>query len=210
MKKEFCLIAATLMTTHAWAQAQNAKDLKKSAEQKTEAKMAADLKQGVTFAEATLAPKSGSKVAGTVVFSRVKNGVQVLASITGGTPGKHGIHIHEKGDCSAADASSAGGHFNPTGAPHAGVTAQARHVGDLGNITVKADGVGLLNLDIPAVSGFTSWDSIIGKAVVVHAKVDDEKSQPAGAAGDRIACGVIQATTATSTDGADAKKQPQK
>lgn len=210
MKKEFYLIAATFLTSHAWAQAQNSKDLKQTAERKTEAKMAADLKQGVTFAEATLAPKSGSKVSGTVVFSRLKNSVQVIASITGGTPGKHGIHIHENGDCSAADASSAGGHYNPTGAPHAGPAAPARHVGDLGNITVKEDGVGLLTLDVPAISGFTSWDSIIGKAVVVHAKVDDEKSQPAGAAGDRIACGVIQAATATSSDGTGAKKQPQK
>jgi Cu-Zn family superoxide dismutase len=202
MKKVFCGLALTLAAAPAWAQVQNTRDVKQNAEQRTEAKMASDLKQGVTFAEATLAPKSGSKVSGTVVFSRVKDGVQVIASITGGTAaGKHGIHIHEKGDCSAADASSAGGHFNPTGAPHAGPTASARHVGDLGNITVKEDGVGYLTLDIPNVNGFTDWNSIIGKAVVVHAKADDEKSQPAGAAGDRIACGVIQGVTT---------KQPQK
>ncbi len=199
MKTEKCLIAVAFITTQAWAQAQNTKEMRKSAEQKTEAKMAADLKQGVTFAEATLAPKSGSKVQGSVIFSRMQNGMQVLASITGGTPGKHGIHIHEKGDCSAADAASAGAHFNPTGAPHAGPEAHARHVGDLGNITVKEDGVGLLSLDVPIVNGFTNWDSIIGKSVVVHAKVDDEKSQPAGASGDRIACGVIQAAKAKST-----------
>jgi Cu-Zn family superoxide dismutase len=210
MKKEFCALALTLVTAPAWAQAQNTRDAKQNAEQRTEAKIASDLKQGVTFAEATLTPKSGSKVSGTVVFSRVQNAVQVIASITGGTPGKHGIHIHEKGDCSAADASSAGGHFNPTGAAHAGPAAQARHVGDLGNITVKEDGVGYLNLDVPAVHGFTDWNSIIGKAVVVHAKVDDEKSQPAGAAGDRIACGVIQAVTAQGQSGRGAKKQSQK
>ncbi|HET9236571.1 MAG TPA: superoxide dismutase family protein [Oligoflexus sp.] len=210
MKKEFCVLALTLVTAPAWAQTQNTRDLKQNAEQRTEAKMASDLKQGVTFAEATLAPKSGSKLSGTVIFSRVQNAVQVIASITGGTPGKHGIHIHEKGDCSAADASSAGGHFNPTGAPHAGPTAQARHVGDLGNITVKGDGVGYLTLDVPNVNGFTDWNSIIGKAVVVHAKVDDEKSQPAGAAGDRIACGVIQGVTAQGPSQTDAKKQPQK
>jgi Cu-Zn family superoxide dismutase len=210
MKKEFCALALTLVTAQAWAQAQNTRDLKQNAEQRTEAKMASDLKQGVTFAEATLAPKSGSKVSGTVVFSRVQNAVQVIASITGGTPGKHGIHIHEKGDCSAADASSAGGHFNPTGAPHAGPTAQARHVGDLGNITVKEDGVGYLTLDVPTLNGFTDWNAIVGKAVVVHAKGDDEKSQPAGAAGDRIACGVIQAATAQSQTEMGAKKQPNK
>jgi Cu-Zn family superoxide dismutase len=210
MKKEFCFFAATLLASQAWAQAQNSKDLKQNAEQKTEAKMAADLKEGATFAEATLAPKSGSKVTGTVLFNHTKNGVQVIASVTGGTAGRHGIHIHEKGDCSAADASSAGGHFNPTGAPHSGPTASARHVGDLGNITIKKDGVGYLTLDLPPVNGFTDWNQIIGKAVVVHAKVDDEKSQPAGAAGDRIACGVIQGVGETTNVGADAKQQQQK
>jgi Cu-Zn family superoxide dismutase len=207
MKKEFCFFAATLLGSQAWAQAQNVKDLKRDAEQKTEAKMAADLKEGVTFAEATLAPKSGSKVTGTVLFNRTQKGVQVIASVTGGSAGRHGIHIHEKGDCSAADASSAGGHFNPTGAPHAGPTAPARHVGDLGNITIKKDGIGYLTLEIPPVNGFTDWNQIIGKAVVVHAKIDDQKSQPAGAAGDRIACGVIQATGAAKSEGADTQQQ---
>jgi Cu-Zn family superoxide dismutase len=210
MKKEFCALALALVTTQAWAQAQNTRDVKQNAEQRTEAKIASDLKQGVTFAEATLAPKSGSKVSGTVIFSRVQNAVQVIASISGGTPGKHGIHIHEKGDCSAADASSAGAHFNPTGAPHAGPAAQVRHVGDLGNITVKEDGIGYLTLDVPTLHGFTDWNAIVGKAVVLHAKADDEKSQPAGAAGDRIACGVIQAAAAQGQGETGTKKQPHK
>lgn len=208
MKKEISFIAATLLASQAWAQnnAQSSATLRDQAEQKTEAKMAKDLKQGDTFAEATLAPKSGSKVLGTVLFNRGPNGLHVVASVTGATPGRHGIHIHENGDCSAPDASSAGGHFNPTGAPHAGPNAPARHVGDMGNITVKKDGTGYLTVDIPAVTGFTNWDEIIGKSVVLHAKGDDLKSQPAGAAGDRIACGVIGAINRPS---ADAKK-PQK
>ncbi|WP_218109901.1 superoxide dismutase family protein [Oligoflexus tunisiensis] len=200
MKKEISVVVLSLLTSQAWAQAQNPKDLRNQGERKTEAKMAADLKKGDTFAEATLAAKSGSKVRGTVLFNRTDKGVQVIASITGGPAGKHGFHIHEKGDCSAPDASSAGGHFNPTGAPHAGLNAPTRHVGDLGNITINKDGKGMLTTDIPNVSGFSDWNTIIGKAVVVHAKADDEKSQPSGAAGDRIACGVIGAT----------KKQAQK
>ncbi|HYX37378.1 MAG TPA: superoxide dismutase family protein [Oligoflexus sp.] len=200
MKMELGFCLAALVATQALAQ--DTATLKKNAEEKTQAKMTQDLKQGVTFAEATLAPKSGSKMAGTVVFNRSDKGLQIVASVTGGTPGRHGIHIHEKGDCSAADASTAGGHFNPTGAPHAAPTAQARHVGDLGNITVKQDGVGLLSLDVPNVKGLTGWDAIVGKSVVVHAQGDDLKTQPSGASGDRIACGVIEATTGPSADAA--------
>jgi Cu-Zn family superoxide dismutase len=200
MKKVLSVCALTLLTSQAWAQAQNPQDLRDRAEEKTEGKMVADLKKGDTFAEATLAPKSGSKVSGTVLFNKTDKGLEVIASITGGTAGAHGIHIHEKGDCSAPDASSAGGHFNPTGAPHAGPDAPARHVGDLGNITINKDGKGILNLDVADVKGFTDWNSIIGKAVILHAKADDLKTQPTGDAGGRIACGVI----------GSAKKQAQK
>jgi len=192
MRRRISLIVATLVASQGWAQ--STQTLGKKDEEKAAAKMAQDIKKGFTFAEATLDPKSGSKMAGTVLFNHGPKGLQVIASITGGTPGKHGFHIHEKGDCSAPDASSAGGHFNPTGATHADPSAQARHVGDLGNIIVKEAGVGYLTLDVPPVKSFTNWDEIIGKSVVVHAKLDDLKSQPAGAAGDRIACGVIQAT----------------
>jgi Cu-Zn family superoxide dismutase len=191
MRKEISFLVATLVASQGWAQ--STQTGRNKAEEKAATKMAQDPKQGVTFAEATLTPKSGSQVAGTVLFNRGPKGLQVIASITGGTPGKQGFHIHEKGDCSAPDASSAGGHFNPTGATHADPNAVSRHAGDLGNITVKEDGVGYLLLDLPPVKGFTNWDEIIGKSVVVHAKLDDLKSQPAGAAGDRIACGVIQA-----------------
>lgn len=205
-------IFALLLTAPAWAEQKpasstpgQAQTLPEAAEQKTENKMAQELQQGTTFAEATLAPRSGSKVSGTVLFNRGPKGLQVIASITGAPAGKHGIHIHEKGDCSAKDASSAGGHYNPLGAPHAGPETAARHVGDLGNITAKKDGVGYLMLDLPEVKGFTNWDDIIGKSVVVHAKGDDMKSQPAGASGDRIACGVIQAAA---TPNAQSKPAP--
>src|SRR5215467_8432315 len=92
-----------------------------------------------------LHPTAGNKVSGTVTFTPVADGVQVRAEIAGLTPGKHGFHIHEFGDCSAADASSAGAHFNPTNQPHAGPDTGARHEGDMGNI--EADSSGNAKLD---------------------------------------------------------------
>src|SRR5215211_8873948 len=92
-----------------------------------------------------LHPSAGNKVTGTVTFTPVTDGVQVHAEIAGLTPGKHGFHIHEFGDCSAADASSAGAHFNPTNQPHAGPDTGARHEGDMGN--AEADSSGKAKLD---------------------------------------------------------------
>src|SRR5437879_12267120 len=88
-------------------------------------------------AVAVLHPTAGSKVNGTVTFTEEADGVRVRAEITGLTPGNHGFHIHEFGDCSAADASSAGAHFNPTNNPHAGPDAAERHVGDMGNVEAE-------------------------------------------------------------------------
>lgn len=148
------------------------------------------------FATAKLEAKSASKVAGTVTFNKTDKGLEMVAKLTGATPGPHGIHIHEKGDCSSADAKSAGDHFNPTKAPHAGPDQAARHGGDLGNITVNADGTGQLTLLVPEVQGLSDWGTIVGRSVVVHEKADDLKSQPSGDAGARIACGVIAAVPA--------------
>jgi Cu-Zn family superoxide dismutase len=129
-------------------------------------------------------------VRGTVNFIRDGDGLRVEADIIGLTPGSHGFHIHEKGDCSAVDASSAGGHFNPTGMPHSGPGDHQRHVGDFGNLEAKEGGKAHFSRIFPdlKVDGETS---IIGKAVIVHAKADDLKTQPSGDAGGRVACGVI-------------------
>ncbi len=140
-----------------------------------------------TKAIAVLSSASGSQVTGTVMFTKSGNGVQVVAEISGLTPGKHGFHVHEFGDCSAADAASAGGHFNPTKDPHAGHDADKRHMGDLGNL--EADAAGKARLDLTDKK--IKIDSIIGKAVIVHEKADDLKTQPTGDAGGRVACGVI-------------------
>jgi Cu-Zn family superoxide dismutase len=141
-------------------------------------------------AVAVLHPTEGNKTRGTVTFTREKEGIRVVAEIEGLSPGDHGFHVHEYGDCSSPDAESAGGHFNPTGKPHGGPKDKDRHVGDMGNIAANAEGKGRLELVDRHIS-FTGAASIIGRAMVVHAKPDDLKSQPTGDAGSRLACGVI-------------------
>jgi Cu-Zn family superoxide dismutase len=140
---------------------------------------------------ARLSPASDSGVSGTVRFEKEGDGVRVLANIFGLSPGQHGFHIHEKGDCSAPDASSAGGHFNPSGEPHAARDATSRHAGDLGNLVAGADGHALHDFLDTGIS-LSGATSIVGRAVVVHAGRDDLKTQPSGVAGARGAGGVIE------------------
>src|SRR5438270_6626176 len=147
--------------------------------------------QQVTKATAALGPKSGSQVTGTVTFTKSGDEVQVVADVQNLKPGKHGFHIHEKGDCSAPDAMSAGGHFDPMHGHHGGPHTAERHVGDFGNIEADASGKG--HLDWKGKLKFSGAKSIIGKSVIVHEKEDDLKTDPSGNSGARIACGVIKA-----------------
>lgn len=147
--------------------------------------------KAVAKAVAHLNPTAGNNAKGTVTFTPDSKGTRVVAHLTGLTPGAHGFHIHEKGDCSAPDASSAGGHFNPGGMPHAGPDSAQRHVGDLGNITADASGVAHYEIVVNGIE-FDGAASIIGRGLIVHAKADDLKSQPSGDAGGRVACGVIE------------------
>ena len=147
--------------------------------------------QEVTKAAAQLESKSNSKVTGTVTFTKVGDEVQVVADIQNLTPGKHGFHIHEKGDCSAPDAASAGAHFNPSHQHHGGPATLDRHEGDLGNIT--ADASGKAHLDWKGKLSLAGKDSIIGKSDVLHEKEDDLKTDPSGNSGARVACGAINA-----------------
>ncbi len=135
-------------------------------------------------ATADLQPTEGNTATGTVRFTAVDGGVRVVANISDLSDGEHGFHIHETGDCSN-NADAAGGHFNPTNAPHAGPDnmADARHMGDLGNL--PADGT------YDRVDNVLDFNQIIGKAVVVHSGPDDFTTQPSGDSGSRIACGVI-------------------
>jgi superoxide dismutase, Cu-Zn family len=143
---------------------------------------------------ANLTPTQGNQAQGKVEFVSLGDAVRVTGTITGLRPdSEHAFHIHEKGDCSAPDASSAGGHFNPTSQPHGNPDSQAHHVGDIHNIKADAQGNAQVNAEIEGVTVSGSGPSdIIGKAVVVHAKADDYKSQPSGNSGGRIACGVIE------------------
>lgn len=146
--------------------------------------------ESVTKAIAVLSPTKGSSVAGTVTFTKVDGGVKIVAEVTGLTPGQHGFHIHEFGDCSAPDATSAGGHFNPGHMLHGAPDAPVRHAGDFGNLEADASG----NAHYERVDAMISLDgaeSIIGHGVIVHAKADDLKTQPTGNAGARVACGPI-------------------
>lgn len=142
-------------------------------------------------AAANLSPTAGNKVSGLVTFAEKDGVVFADANVTGLTPGRHGIHIHEKGDCSASDASSAGGHFNPHGERHGG-TRGRRHAGDLGNLTANASGVARMRVQVEGVTLRSGQPhSIMARAVIVHAEADDFRTQPDGGAGARVACGVI-------------------
>ncbi len=144
----------------------------------------------VEKAIAVLNPTKDNSVSGVVTFTKLPEGIKVTSNITGLTPGKHGFHIHEFGDCSSEDGLSAGAHFNPTQMAHGAPTDTQRHSGDFGNII--ADSTGTANMEwIDLMITFEGPHSIIGRAVIVHALEDDLKSQPTGAAGARIACGVI-------------------
>ena len=146
-------------------------------------------------AHAARAPASGSLVSGTLAFVPMGDGVHVTGDIGGLAPNStHGFHIHETGDCSAADASSAGGHFNPSGEAHGRASAPHHHLGDNDNLVADANGVAHVNAHFAGVVlGGGGADDIVGKAVIVHANPDDYASQPSGNAGARIACGVISA-----------------
>lgn len=140
---------------------------------------------------------SGSKVSGYITFTPEKQGkVKVKGEIKGLSPaGMHGFHVHEYGDCSASDGSSAGGHYNPKGKAHGAPEMSAHHAGDLGNIVSDADGVAHINSTFNHFQ-LKGHDSIVGRAIIVHEKADDLSSQPSGAAGKRIGCGVIAFHTA--------------
>ena len=147
-----------------------------------------------TQGQANLASASGSLVSGRVTLRPMGDGVHLTGTIGGFLPNSvHAIHVHEKGDCTAADASSAGGHFNPMGQPHGRASAPAHHAGDMDNIVANAQGQVNLDIHLAGVTlGGGAANDIAGRALVVHAAADDYTSQPAGNAGARVACAVIK------------------
>ena len=142
-------------------------------------------------ATAIVRPASGSQVHGEARFTQVGNRVRVTAEIAGLSPGAHGFHIHEKGDCSAADGMSTGGHFNPGGHSH-GSQGMEHHAGDMPSL--KADGYGNANasFELKGVAVGSGPADLVGRGLIVHRDPDDLKTQPTGNAGPRIACAVIR------------------
>lgn len=151
--------------------------------------------EGARTLEVPLQAKSGSQLSGNAKLTETPEGVKVELAVENIAPGDHGAHVHEKGDCSAPDGSSAGSHFNPTASPHALPDGSPRHLGDLGNISVGSDGSGKIEVVAPGAN-LRDGDphSFVGKAIIVHEKKDDG-GQPVGNAGGRIGCGEIKASS---------------
>jgi len=148
----------------------------------------------VTQAVAVLHPTTGQHCQGVVRFTQDGESVKVVADIGGLAPGqKHAFHIHQYGDCSAPDGMSAGGHYNPEGHQHGLPDSENRHAGDLGNVQADDQGKAHYEITVTNISIMGTKNPIIGRGVIVHAKVDDG-GQPVGNAGGRIACGVIDTT----------------
>ena len=141
----------------------------------------------------TFESKSNSTVSGTATFTEKNGKVTFVAKLSGLKPGIHAIHIHEKSDCTAADGSSAGGHWNPTFKKHGQWGVGEYHRGDIGNFIADENGNGSITLttDQWSIGGDDETKNILGKGLIVHQGADDFISQPAGNAGARVACSAI-------------------
>lgn len=147
----------------------------------------------LTAATGVPQPNPQSPVQGSLEFSQVRGVVSVSGTITGLKPNApHAFHVHEKGDCSAPDFSSAGSHFNPTGQPHGAHGSAHHHLGDMPVLMADASGTARVSFNSESLA-LTGPNTIIGKAVIVHRDPDDVNAQPVGNAGPRLACGVIKA-----------------
>ena len=168
----------------------------KEADKTSDTEMTQETKKDeVKKIKVTLDPKSDSKLSGNVVFTQENGEVTMTAIIDGLAEGMHAIHIHESADCSAKDGSSAGGHWNPTFEKHGKWgDPDGYHRGDIGNFKVDANGNGTITMttDQWCIDCDDETKNIVGKAIIVHDGVDDFTSQPSGAAGTRVGCGVIK------------------
>lgn len=154
--------------------------------QEMEQKSATDF----TKAVAAVHPTEGNEVTGTVTFQDVEDGVRVQGEFEGLSSGLHGFHIHQYGDCTADDGTSAGGHYNPGDNQHGSPTQDNRHMGDMGNLSVSEEGTATINY-VDSKIKLNGPESIMGRGIIIHGGEDDFESQPSGDAGPRVGCGVI-------------------
>ncbi len=145
-------------------------------------------------AKAELVDAEGKPI-GRATLEQASDGVKVSLEARGLTPGAHGIHFHETGNCTGPDFKSAGAHFNPTSKSHGLTHPEGHHTGDLPNLTALEDGTVKTEFVAKGATlkpGKTSLLKQGGTALVIHAKADDGKTQPSGDSGDRVACGVVK------------------
>lgn len=145
-----------------------------------------------TTAEAVLQPTRGNSASGTMTFAQTGADLLIKGTFTGLTPGPHGLHIHEQGDCSGPGAAAAGGHFNPYRKRHGTPGGAASHLGDLPMLTAGKDGAARFEARMGGLSLDEGPGSILGRSVIVTARPDDFTTQPAGNSGPRVSCGVIE------------------
>lgn len=195
LSPRFALIAAGIAIVMAGCTTPMSTKSSPSATGKQAGGMSAMARSTATSGTVALAAASGSLVSGTLKLTPVSDGVRIVGEIGGLAPNStHGFHIHETGDCSAADAKSAGGHFNPASMPHGRAGAGPHHAGDMDNIVSNAQGVARVDVvDRSVTLGGGAANDADGRAFIVHGGADDYTSQPSGDAGSRVACGVIKA-----------------
>jgi len=138
---------------------------------------------------------AGGKSVGTAKLAADPGGVKITLAVKGLAPGEHAIHIHEAAKCDAPDFKSAGGHFNPEHKKHGKDNPEGPHAGDMPNFTVDAKGGSTASVVAPGITLDEGEHSVFaggGTALVIHEKADDGKTDPAGAAGNRVACGLVK------------------
>ncbi len=145
----------------------------------------------ITEAGAVISPLGDNKIRGKVTFTKTPDGVKIIADIDGLTPGEHGFHVHEFGECGGKDGAAAGAHFNPAHSKHGGPDSAERHVGDLGNLVADENGHAHYER-VDKLIQLQGKNSILGRSIIIHADKDDYETQPAGASGAKIGCGIIE------------------
>lgn len=185
MKRLSIVLLAVFMVALIYSFKQSGHDVMKQGEE--------NAPSGGDKAVAVISPASGSNVQGKATFREVGDEVKVKLHLKNLEPGKHAFHLHNKGDCSASDATSAGGHWNPTNEEHGKRGQGEFHKGDIANVVANSNGKVDFTMKVDGWNvGGTKKSNILGQAVIIHAGADDFTSQPSGAAGARVACGVIQ------------------